>query len=43
MIEEKGVQVGDELHEDLIATMHDSTPDIVNKYPPGSFRRMFWE
>ena len=35
MIEEKGVQVGDdELHEDLIATMHECMPDIVNKYPP---------
>lgn len=43
VIGERGVQVTEELHEDLVTTMENSTPGIVEQYPPDSFRRIFWE
>ena len=43
LVEEKGVLVSTELNEDLVTTMEDSTQEIMDKYPPGSFRRIFWE
>ena len=43
LIEEKGVLVSEELSEDLVRSMDESTPGIMEKYPPGSFRRIFWE
>ena len=43
LIEENGVQVSSELNEDLVATMDEVTPEIIEKYPPDSFRWLFWE
>lgn len=43
LIEEKGMVVSDELNEDLVVTMDESAPEIIKQYPPGSFRRIFWE
>ncbi len=33
MIEEKGVQVSGKLHEDLVKTMSDNTPEVTEKHP----------
>ena len=41
MLQERGVQVTAELHEDLVATMHDHMSELKKKYPPGSFGRIF--
>ena len=43
-IEERGVEVDADLHDDLIKTMNEeNTLDLVNQYDPDSFQRIFWE
>ena len=43
-IEERGVEVDADLHDDLIKTMNEeNTLDLVNHYDPDSFQRIFWE
>ena len=42
-IEEHGIEVDRDLHEDLIVTMTEQQPHIFDQHPPGSFQRIFWE
>ena len=42
-IEQRGIQVHDDLQSDLIAIMEDNNSNVINTYPPGSFRHIFWE
>lgn len=43
VIEERGIAVEEDLHEELVKTMEDTTADMKSKHPPGSFQRLFWE
>ena len=43
LVKDRGVEVSCDLSEDLVAVMEENTPDIVSKYPSGSFQRVFWE
>lgn len=38
-----GVQVGPELHQDLSSIMESNNEAVLNEFPEGSFRRLFWE
>ena len=38
-----GVQVGPELHQDLSSIMESNNEAVLNEFPQGSFRRLFWE
>ena len=42
-IEQHGVKVDPDLHEDLVATMSEQQFNVFEQYPPGSFLRLFWE
>lgn len=44
-IEHTGIQVDDALHDDLSTTMHmeETTSEIQEQYPPGSFPQIFWD
>lgn len=42
-VEERGVQVSDDLHDDLSTTMEESATAIREQYSPESFQRIFWE
>ena len=39
----KGVKVDDDLNNDLKLIVEKQTPKIVEEFPQGSFRRLFWE
>lgn len=43
LVDEEGVVVNDELHQDLAEIVKESTPTIEEAYPPDSFARLFWE
>ena len=42
-IEQRGVTVDDDLHQDLQEIVKSNNECISNIYPPGSFARLFWE
>ena len=39
----QGVTVDDCLHQDLSQIMEEHTPSIIEQFPEGSFKRLFWE
>lgn len=39
----QGVTVDDYLHRDLSQIMEEHTPSIIEQFPQGSFKRLFWE
>jgi dGTP triphosphohydrolase len=39
----QGVTVDDCLHHDPSQTMEENTPLIIEQFPEGSFKRLFWE
>lgn len=39
----QGITVDDYLHEDLSQIVEEHTPSIVEQFPEGSFKRLFWE
>ena len=41
--EKHGVKVGESVHADLSNIMEEMSSEILEKYPVGSFRRVFWE
>lgn len=41
--EKHGVKVGESVHADLSNIMEEMSGEILEKYPVGSFRRVFWE
>ena len=41
--EKHGIEVQDELHQDLSSIMETSNEAVTKEYPPGSFRRLFWD
>lgn len=43
VIEQNGIRVDDHLHQDLVSTMNEYSPQIYEQHPPGSFQRIFWE
>ena len=43
VIEEQGVEVESELHDDLVDIMAENTPMVMATYPPDSFAHIFWE
>ena len=42
-IEHRGVQVDESLHQDLSSIVADNSSNILDKYPAGSFARIFWQ
>lgn len=42
-IEHRGIEVDDALHQDLCATMAESSSGVKEQYPSGSFAQIFWE
>jgi hypothetical protein len=42
-IERRGLEVDESLHKDLCATISHASSEVKEKYPPGSFQRIFWE
>lgn len=42
-IERRGIEVDDALHQDLSAVIDESSSQVKEKHPPGSFSRIFWE
>jgi hypothetical protein len=42
-IEERGVAVDNVTHQDLVSICEENYHKISEKYPPGSFLRLFWE
>lgn len=42
-IDKHGIQVDNDLHQDLVAIMDSHQPLISEQYPQGSFQRIFWE
>ena len=42
-IEHRGVEVDCALHQDLAVTLEENKATIADKYPPGSFPRIFYE
>lgn len=43
VIVKRGMEVDADLHEDLVSTVKESTPEVEKQYPPDSFHRVFWE
>jgi len=43
LIEERGIQVDPNLHDDLAETVRERASDIAKEYPPDSFARIFWD
>ena len=43
LIEDRGVEVDEELNEDLTSIMKDNSDAIMERYPADSFARIFWE
>ena len=43
-IEEHGVEVDEDLHEELVSIMEDHQPQMSdpNQHPPDSFQQIFW-
>ena len=41
--EKHGIVVHSDFHQDLSSIMESSNEMIVQEYPPGSFRRLFWD
>ena len=39
----KGITVDPNLHSDLCSVMNENNPSVLEKFPEGSFRRLFWE
>ena len=42
-IEQRGTALDSELHQDLVTIMKESNAKVVDRYPEGSFQRVFWE
>ncbi len=43
VIERRGIEVDDALHQDLCSTMAESSTHVKEQLPPGSFGRIFWD
>lgn len=43
IVEDKGVEVDKEIHEDLSSIMKENSPKVTEAYPADSFARIFWE
>ena len=43
VIERRGIEVDDALHQDLCSTMVESSTQVKEQLPPGSFGRIFWD
>lgn len=42
-LERRGIQVDSAFHDDLCSTMEEKNVYVLDKYPPNSFPRIFWE
>ena len=42
-LEQRGLTIDSNLHDDLSAIVIESSSDIDDKYAPGSFARIFWD
>ena len=42
-VEQRGTSVDEGLHQDLITIVDQSSPQVADKYQPGTFQRVFWD
>ena len=42
LIEKRGIEVDDDLHQDLTATISENSEVVESQNPHGSFLRIFW-
>ena len=42
-LEQRGVSIGEDLHEELETIVDEQSPFIAESYPEHSFARIFWE
>jgi hypothetical protein len=42
-MDKDGIQVDEDLHQNLITTINEKSSIVEEEHPPGSFLRLFWE
>ena len=43
LIANEGVDLNQSLHDDFVGIYHENTEAVHNKFPPGTFERLFWD